>query len=445
MRKNISIYLLLFTTIIGLFFQSCKNDYNDFYQTYTLTIQLNYPDDYESAENVVISLVNSTNGTSYTDSTDIDGYTSFEVPSGIYEASVSEQRTMSGITYIFTGNESVTVSDTDDNSDVITIDLSVSETTALIIKELYNGGCPKDDGSGTFYRGQYVLIYNNSEASVSVDNLCLGVAYPYNSNSTNYFYQDGELSFVAEGWMPAAMGIWYVPNGISLDPGEEIVIAINSAIDNTVTYSQAINFANADYYTTYDIDVFDHELYYPAPSSLIPTSHYLSAVKYSTGSAWSVSYSSPAFFIFMTDGETPEEFASNADNLGYYNGLSTQVYSKVPIEWVIDGIEVYRQGYDNQKRLPSTIDAGYVTLTNTYGYSLYRNVDQEATEALEENEGKIVYEYSGGTTEIDDGSTDPSGIDAEASVANGARIIYSDTNSSTNDFHQRAKASLRNN
>lgn len=40
-------------------------------------------------------------------------------------------------------------------------------------------------------------------------------------------------------------------------------------------------------------------------------------------------------------------------------------------------------------------------------------------------------------------STDPSGIDAEASIRNGAHIVYSDTNNSSNDFHQRAKASLK--
>jgi hypothetical protein len=443
MNKKISFQLLLSTALFVLVFQSCKNDYNDYYQTYAVTVQLSYPDDYESAENVYVSLVNSTNSTTYTDSTDADGYVRFNVPSGIYDASVSEQRSVSGTTYLFTGNKSLTVSDTDEDSDLTTISLSVSKANDIIIKELYNGGCPKDDGSGTFYRGQYAILYNNSESSVSLDNLCLGATFPYNSNSTNYFYEDGELSFVAEGWIPAAMGIWCVPDGISLAPGEEIVIALNSAIDNTVTYSQAINFANAEYYTAYDIEVYSHETYYPSPSSLIPTSHYLSAVKYGSGSAWTFSYNSPAFYIFKTDGETPDEFANNPDNLGNYNGSSTMIYSKVPMEWVLDGIEVYRQGYDNQKRLPAAIDAGYVYHTNTYGYTLYRNVDQEATEALEENEGKIVYDYSGGTTDINDGSTDPSGIDAEASVANGVRIIYSDTNSSTNDFHQRAKASLR--
>lgn len=120
---------------------------------------------------------------------------------------------------------------------------------------------------------------------------------------------------------------------------------------------------------------------------------------------------------------------------------SNQVRRKVPVEWVVDGIEVFAKGQsNNQKRLLPTIDAGYVEMTAKMGYTLYRNVDKEATEAIKENEGKLVYNYSLGV----EGSTDPSGIDAEASIKNGARIIYKDTNNSTVDFHLRSKASLRN-
>ena len=42
-----------------------------------------------------------------------------------------------------------------------------------------------------------------------------------------------------------------------------------------------------------------------------------------------------------------------------------------------------------------------------------------------------------------DDSTDPSGIDAEASIRNGAHIIFKDTNNSTVDFHERQQCSLR--
>lgn len=438
-----NLYFLLVIGIITLLFHSCENKYDNIYNTFSVEVKLNYPEPFKPAENIEITLVNLTNNVTYTNSTNINGVARFEVPFGIYEVAVSETRIIAATSYIFTGNRSLNISATDLANRSVTIDLSVSKSAAIIIKELYNGGCQKDDGSGSFNRGQYVILYNNSSNPVSLDNFGFGAAFPYNSNQTNTFYEDGELSFVAEGWVPAAMGIWYFPNEIQLAPGEQIVVAINSAIDNTITYSQSINFANADYYTTYDINVYNHELYYPAPSSLIPTSHYLSAIKYGDGSAWALSFSSPAFFIFKTQAITPDEFANNASNLGNYNGSSKMIYAKVPINWVIDGIEVYRQGYDNQKRLPAAIDAGSVYLTNNNGYTLYRNVNKEATEALEENAGKLIYNYSGGTTNILDGSSDPSGIDAEVSAANGARIIYSDTNNSTLDFHQRKKASLR--
>ena len=81
--------------------------------------------------------------------------------------------------------------------------------------------------------------------------------------------------------------------------------------------------------------------------------------------------------------------------------------------------------------------------TNKQGYTIYRNVDQAATEALEGNKEKLVYSYAGGTQDIEDGSTDPSGIDAEASIKNGAVIVYQDTNNSTKDFHLRKVSSLK--
>ena len=78
-------------------------------------------------------------------------------------------------------------------------------------------------------------------------------------------------------------------------------------------------------------------------------------------------------------------------------------------------------------------------MTNKLGHSLYRNVDQEMTEGMTENKGKLIYNYALGT----DDSTDPSGIDAEASISNGAHIVYQDYNDSSNDFHERQKCSLR--
>ena len=79
-------------------------------------------------------------------------------------------------------------------------------------------------------------------------------------------------------------------------------------------------------------------------------------------------------------------------------------------------------------------------LTNKLGHTVYRNVDKAKTEALVGNKEKLVYNYNFGVEK----STDPSGIDAEASIKKGAKIIYMDTNNSTQDFHERQQFSIRN-
>src|SRR5690606_6734667 len=128
-------------------------------------------------------------------------------------------------------------------------------------------------------------------------------------------------------------------------------------------------------------------------------------------------------------------------NVEAYYGSTSQIIKKVPTDWIVDGMESFLIGNDgNHKRLTTTVDAGFVYHINKEGYSLYRNVNKSATEALPENSGKLVYNYGKGTDKVvglEHGSTDPSGIDAEASIKNGARIIYMDTNNSTNDFHLR--------
>ncbi len=350
----------------------------------------------------------------------------------------SESHSINNNLYVLNGNTADIIINEDWSSDdVVTITMVESVSGQIIIKELYNGGCQRDDGSGLYQFDRYVILYNNSAEAATVDNLCLGMCMPYNAHATNNDYVNGELVYASEGYIPAICAIWYTQQEVTIEAGQQIVIALTGAIDHTLTYSNSVDLSNADY-CTYDMEDFSATNYYPAPSENIPTDHYMLAYKYGQGTAWPLSNSSPAFFIFTTEGETPEEFASNPD-YHYTGGNVSTVYccAKVPNEWILDGIEVFSEANesDSQKRLTSDIDAGYTLLTNSYGHTSYRNVDQEATEALAENEGKLVYGYSYGD--------DPSGIDAEASLANGARIIYMDTNNSTNDFHQRSQASLR--
>ena len=318
----------------------------------------------------------------------------------------------------------------------------------IIIKEVYCGGCPMDEGSGMFHMDKCIVLYNNCPERIVATNLCFGMATPYNAESpsiSSIYDSSGQLVYEDEAFIPAQNGIWYFPSTLTIEPFQQVVVNVHGAIDNTKTYSQSVNYAFKEYYTMYDPESgYNHTMYYPTPSDVIPASHYLKTVKYGQANSWPLSTTSPALFIFQPQGVSPVDFATDADNLWYAPGMSqTPVYAcvKVPAEWIIDGVEVFNASSKEncKKRLTADVDAGYVYLTNKLCHSLYRNVDKEMTEALPENEGRLAYDYALGV----DGSTDPTGIDAEESLARGAHIVYRDYNDSSNDFHERSRCSLR--
>lgn len=443
MKKYSLLWIFALILCAAPVFVSCSDDDGDSYPTYTVNVQLVYPagSDITPAEGVAVTLTG--NGQTYSMVTNATGACQFIVPNGIYEASASEQRALDGFTYLLNGVKSgIAVTEQWSAADVVTIELTESKAGQIIIKELYNGGCPKNDGSGQYQFDKYAVLYNNSNSEATLENLCLGMVDPYNANANVNNYVNGVLSYAGKGYTPAINGIWYTQGAVTIAPGEQIVVALTGAIDHTQTYSYSVDLSEADY-CTYDIADYENTSYYPTPSEKISTDNWMLAYKYGKGNAWPLSMISPAFYIFTTKGVTPEAFASNPDYhyTGGKEGNVVYCCAKVPNEWILDGIEVFSTAYldTNQKRFTDDIDAGSVLLTNKQGHSLYRNVDKEATEALPENEGKLVYDYDLGV----DGVTDPSGIDAEASIKNGARIVYKDTNNSTNDFHERVQASLR--
>jgi hypothetical protein len=339
---------------------------------------------------------------------------------------------------------------TADIKDIAYIETAVQQedknVDQIIIKEVYNGGVMLNDGSKNYQFDKCIILYNNCPQQAVVNNLCFGICSPFNAQANNNNYtESGQLSYESQGFTPALNGIWYYPQSLVIEPYSQVVVNVHGAIDNTQTVSNSVNYANKDYYCMYDPESgYDNTSYYPTPADVIPTSHYLKAIRYGLGTAWALSVTSPAVYIFQTKDVTPDVYATAADNQWYDGGNNHQEANhciKVPNGWIIDGVEIYAAAKkdDCKKRLTADIDAGYVWLTNQMGHAIYRNVDKASTEALPENSGKLVYNYALGV----DASTDPSGIDAEASIKNGAHIIYQDTNNSTADFHERQKCSLR--
>ncbi len=416
-------------------------------QLETVVVQLVYPtgSGFTAQAGVDDKMKGTTSGSSYDVETDTAGEATFKVPVGVYDVSATDTRSQGGTSFSYNGlQSSVAITNSWSPGGVISLPLQVSHSGQVVIKEVFVGGTPKDDGSGAFAFDKYIVLYNNSSTVANLDSICVAMISPYNAQASNGYYDaSGNLTYASQGWIPAVQGYWYFQQAVSLDPGKQVVIALNNAVNNTVTYNKSINFDNPAYYCTYDITKFANTSYYVTPAASIPTSHYLKAQAYGLGNAWSISVTSPGVFLFTPgDGYTPQTFAADASRT---NTLSAYTSKEVPVTWVIDGVETFLlNNTANVKRFPATVDAGYVYHTNNLGYSIYRNVDKTATEAISDNTGKLVHGYSLGTTDVG-GTTDPSGIDAEASIKNGARIVYMDTNNSTNDFHLRKQATLRTN
>ena len=438
MKKYLS---LLFMSLVALTFTACDDD--DETPTYDLAVQLSYPEGTSANEGVEVVLT-SAQGTILTNTTDEAGVAAFKVPSGIYAVSASDKQSSNGISYLLNGTiGEVTVME---EAVSVTVEMQASTSSQIIIKELYIGGCMDNDGAKAYQRDPYVILYNNSDTEASVDNLCMGMCLPFNAHASNKNYVDGVLSYENAGFTPAGYGLWYFPSTVTIGPYSEVVVAINGAIDHTVTYSNSVNLANSEYYACYDTEDWENTTYYPAPSELIPTSHYLAAEKWGLGNAWPLSVIDPAFFIFKTEGVTPSEFAA-AQDFWYSGGVVNDVFAclQVKNEWILDAVDVFTTtSTANQKRLPASVDAGSVYFTNKSGHSMFRHVDLEATKAIEGNESLLVY---GMTETVDEAAgvvlNDANKIDAVASAKNGAKIIYKDTNNSTNDFFERYQQSLK--
>lgn len=396
--------------------------YDEQQDLYDVTVNVeNLPTDQMvggSSEGLVVKMQNQ-QLSEFSAKTDAAGNAHFRLPTGVYGVSIAEITIESG-SLIVNGNiAQCVVKATDDNRFSFPLTITSRSANSLIIKEIYNGGCQKDDGSGIFAFDKCIILYNNSAYDMEVENLAIGMAEPYNAeSSSHHFMNNGKLMYESESTLPLINGIWYFPDVLKVKAYEEVVVNVCGAIDNTLTYSNSINYANADYYCMYDPSTmgadgaaYANVRYYPSPAEIIPTSHYLKTVKYGKGNAWPYSQTSPATVVFQTKDITPKDYANDAQNIVYPTGKQGDLVTaclSIPRAWILDGVEIYNADKlpDCAKRLTADIDNGYALLSRGYGHALCRRIDREKTASAGHN-------------------------------------VYVDTNNSSNDFIETESCSLK--
>ena len=191
-----------------------------------------------------------------------------------------------------------------------------------------------------------------------------------------------------------------------LAPGADAVVAINGAIDHTLQYPLSVNLNFPECFVCYS-PLFPNPIYHPAPGDRIQADHILTLVdKEGQANANLMSINSPTLVLFRAQGKTIQEWVATDGFIRQAPGSTERVFL-VPVDWVIDGMEAFDgSSTSNNKRLSAKVDAGYVSLSETFkGHSLHRNIDTEAT------------------------------------AEKGFEVLM-DTNNSTNDFHERETQSL---
>jgi len=344
-----------------------------------LTVVAVYPDGYAVQAGADVSVTEVSGAGEYAGRADGFGSITFHLPNGIYRVNIRDK------------DGEMVFNATEDKVKVVNgpvtlnMELKVSKAGAIVIKEIYNGGCSKAPLEGTYQSDKYVILHNNSIDTYYLDGLCMGTLSPYNSHgSGNPWIKDGKLP----DFLPIIQAVLMMPGSgkdFPLEPGEDAIIALNGAIDHSAQYPNSVDLNRPEVFALYDQTLFPNTVYHPSPGPLVSRDRYLIIViKTGQANAYTLSVTSPAFVLFRT----PEDvnifdYVLDNANLPQVPGSNEKVVA-IPIDWVADGVEVFNgSSSGNFKRLPETVDAGAVSLSSNFkGYSLMRNVNQKASESF---------------------------------------------------------------
>lgn len=382
---------ILFIFIIGC------GDY-ELPDTVELIINIYYPEQFHNGKPIVnekVSIINKQTGRKFSKTTDERGVVIFNVRGGVYDVIFSsvenhilendQYLTTKPIQFFATLNNEKVLSET--YSYALTTDYKIL-TDSFVIKELYSSGSRTSEGK-LYYPDIFIEIYNNTNHFLYSDGLCFGVVRYKNTYTPNPWKdENGQISNNIPVWSYVAV----VPgNGedYPVAPGESIILAlsaINHKTDpNGNPNSIDLSFSNWEMYIE-DGKFADN----PAVPNLIM--HQIHQRPYSKTISFNVN--GQVVILFRIPKNNYSEFFNSENNYSYEPG-GTERCLMIPSGWVIDGVENAQKNSVVYKRLPNFIDSGFIQHKGKgEGVAIRRKVK-----------------------EIDDG-----------------RIIYLDTNNSSDDF-----------
>lgn len=437
MKKYI-ICLLVATT---LFIVGCKKKDTPMVKPISLGVQVAYNQDQSSLnlplQNVQVKISNSTNGQSYTATTDDKGVATFaSVSPGNYVVSATqtftaEQYTQASgieatddVTFNASSNESILENTT------VQLTLVPGRIGNLVFKQLYYAG--SNTSTGASFRDEFIEIYNNSNDTIYADSLYFGDTW---SNNSKVSAGATRFDWSKSIGMPANIGdpsndyiyaryLFMIPGSGKdhpIAPGQSIIIA-QTALNHTQPYTDnsgkvqgitdpalTVDLSHADF-ETYLADykkaqAADPSTFTPYRWDLdnpdVPNVDVISVV---SGQDWVMDATGREDFFMFKTSENVANWQSYPDPAQTTITTSTSLYKQIPVKYVIDAVEIIPPITANAipKRLPASLD----------GQGTYVAGGQYSSQSL---------------------------IRKTVKTING-RIVLQDTNNSANDFDTKAKA-----
>ncbi len=381
MKNKQLLSIALVAALIG--FSSCEREGAKLYE---VQVTVEYPEGYDLtvAEGVDVKASNINSGDEYTEATDAQGIVTFNLPAGEYDFTSSTETDE----FYFNGTtEGVYV---EPESTTFTINLiASSKSGGLIFKEIYYAGS-LTEASTSYYADQFHEIYNNSDDTLYMDGLCIGVLEPSGSTASAWVDGDGNLLDV----LPVTYHALMFPGtgeDYPIYPRTSVVLAqdaIDHQTDPNGNPNSPVNLGNAQFETYIEAPGKDTDA--AGADNLI--------VMYTTSASmydWMHSVFGSAVIIFrLPTGLDYQTFvADNSNFMTKPGSTSTTKYFMVNKDWVLDAVECINPDVNKQnKRLPVSLDAGKVSCVSTYcSKSIRRKVERIL-------DGKVYYKDTNNST-----------------------------------------------
>ena len=385
MKKILTYFLVLTFTFVLV---NCKDDVTP---SYNLNLTIEFPDGFTSTsipDGTTVKAVNTQTGRETSSTLSAAGVATFLLVEGTYDFSTSFEIVDGDDSYVFNG---ILAGYTLMQESSTGIDLIMANNSGgFIFKEIYFSGS-KTPEDKNYYADQFHEILNNSGDTLYADGLCLAVLKPTSSKPCVWVKEDGSLL----DEMATTYHVWRIPGDGTehpVLPGESIIIAhdgIDHKTDENGNPNSPVNLGDADWESYVEVSGKDLD----APNVPNMTMMYTSST---TMVDWLHSVFGNAIILFRLPDW--ENYVADANNFMPTPGSSsTKEYLMIHKDLVIDAVEIVRFDEEKRnKRLPAELDAGY--------------------------------------TYLEGGTYCSKSIRRKVKMIVGGRVIYKDTNNSSEDF-----------